>query len=409
MSFYLNPPSIQAQCSAAINNLLEESQELVIANGSICEFISDEELNASGFETLKNQMRNYMSVISALMSAISIDIQDYKYLSGAVGIEVLDGDVIEKKIEEAKGKKDSFRNKAQEFRNEGDISNEPLIYNWKYAKADLFDAFADLEQKKEEHWQEKVDKYIQIESDTASLFCFGNSIRSAAADGLSALGKNFQNGVFTNTSDGAIAEMNSKVHRFESQHSVAFEGAGFELFGKTMYSNLKIIDDSQAKKIVDFFSAVERIDDSQKTTPIGGKGLGKVVSRFNIIYAGSKAIETNIEENETEVTDVVSDVVVETGNALLNDAIQAGCVKIGTAVGTLCCPGIGTLVGSIAGYALGLIVCDYYNKEIANEANKEWVSEDLEIVFEGPQGEDFENGWLVNQVTDSSVPTERPI
>ena len=93
----LVPASIKAQCSAGIIRLQEDNQALDIAQKSIENFITDDSIQSVSFQSLKQQLADYQSIISCMKSANDNDIEDYQFLSNAVGTDVLDGKVVELK------------------------------------------------------------------------------------------------------------------------------------------------------------------------------------------------------------------------------------------------------------------------------------------------------------------------
>ena len=90
----LYPSAIQAQCQSVIDILHADNANLLATSASVSAFVDDIEIESISFDQLKLQCSNYIDVINSIIEVNNSDIADYQTLSGAVGSEVLEGDVI---------------------------------------------------------------------------------------------------------------------------------------------------------------------------------------------------------------------------------------------------------------------------------------------------------------------------
>ncbi|MEF9916835.1 MAG: hypothetical protein RR746_05675 [Lachnospiraceae bacterium] len=125
-----------------------------------------------------------------------------------------------------------------------------------------------------------------------------------------------------------------------------------------------------------------------KNADIVGKcgTIGNAVSYAGILLDTSSHFVQNVEARESEgkiVADTATDIVFGLGEM----AVSAGCAKVGMAIGTAICPGLGTVGGVIVGAAVGWLGSAAYKyltekPIINNKSIKERVSEGTEDLID---------------------------
>ena len=193
---YLNPETMKAQCDKAIRNLEKDNESLDTVNKSLDTFINNTDIQSSAFDTLKQQLSDYKSITKAMNTANDSDIADYETLKGAVGDEVLDGDVIlTNKINSGESwqidEETSERYHDMSLREENEIvSAYYQMKEWYYSN------LADVNRRLYEKWQEKEDRYDAIETATRELFSSSEGLRAAIDAGISDMAGAFRGGAY---------------------------------------------------------------------------------------------------------------------------------------------------------------------------------------------------------------------
>lgn len=113
-------------------------------------------------------------------------------------------------------------------------------------------------------------------------------------------------------------------------------------FKKTMKRNVNILDD---------FKLSGYLKKSDNLLTKGGKALGAVGTVFTV----KENVEANLIVNgKLQVTpDRVQDTITDTG---IDVVTGAGAAAAGAAIGTLCCPGVGTAAGAVIGAVVGIVI-----------------------------------------------------
>lgn len=199
----LNPNNIKEECNSAIRKLENDNEAIRVAEDSLNTFFSDGEIKSEAFGTLRQQMSDYITVLQALRTANNSDIADFTTLQSSVGDEILiGGQILEQKSQAEKQKKadeataESYERKARNTA----LPWKKGYYNW---KADQYWDMAEMNRRLYLLWQEKEDRYDEIEGATSGLFASAVSMRTAAEAGLSSIGGAFQNGVYAPDSNAS--------------------------------------------------------------------------------------------------------------------------------------------------------------------------------------------------------------
>lgn len=105
---------------------------------------------------------------------------------------------------------------------------------------------------------------------------------------------------------------------------------------------------------------------------------GRAVGYLSVVSNIGEEMYDNYLEGETEVSEYISDAVVEGVAGIGSMAVSAGCAKVGAALGTaIPIPVVGTVVGAVAGFGIGYIGAKVYDS-IVTEDLKEMASEFVE-------------------------------
>lgn len=117
---------------------------------------------------------------------------------------------------------------------------------------------------------------------------------------------------------------------------------------------------------------------SYKTFGNAATALGHI----SIVADAIDGIHKNISTGES-TTDIVSDVIVDVSAGIGSMAIGTGCAKVGAAIGTLIpIPGVGTAVGAVAGFALGMVGSNIFNNVVDDDA-KDKIGDTVSDFFDG--------------------------
>lgn len=193
---YLNPQHIREQSDGAIRMLQKDNTSLDTVENSLDIFMADEKLKSEAFKALKQQIKDYRTILQSLRLANESDIIDHETLKSSVGDEVLDGKNILTQQALALDAKARDENSAADYRTKQSGTDNiimKLYYGW---KASRYDDLAAIDQKLYEAWFAKEEQYNAIEQTTAYLFSASGGTRQAVEAGLADLGKVFQAGVY---------------------------------------------------------------------------------------------------------------------------------------------------------------------------------------------------------------------
>ena len=200
---YLNPTKIKEECDSAIQKLENDNEAIRVAENSLNTLLNDSEIKSEAFDALKFQMSDYITVLQAMRTANNSDIADFTILKSSVGDEVLIGGNILKQKAAALRQKAADEETAQEYEREANKAFWPWesrYYSW---KANQYWNMAEIDQRLYLMWQEKEDRYDEIEGTTSGLFLATNAMRAAAEAGLCAINNAFQNGAYVSDRNAA--------------------------------------------------------------------------------------------------------------------------------------------------------------------------------------------------------------
>lgn len=193
---YLNPDNLRGQCDAAVMKLLKDNAATYAVEKNLDTFIGNGQIISTAFQALKQQISDYKTVLQAMRTANQSDIDDFMLLKLRLGNQELNGAVILEQKESALAAKKSDEKNAEKYRqkarNERTLSLR-LYYSNKVA---VYKAMAEADQNLYHAWQEKENRYNEIEGCTSGLFTNGAAMRAAAENALNSIKGAFQNGKY---------------------------------------------------------------------------------------------------------------------------------------------------------------------------------------------------------------------
>lgn len=192
MGLKLNPAILKDQAQSIIDNLKEDNQSLLHVLDTIEQFTGNTDLKSVAWDNMKAQLSNHEAVIQGLLCANEMVIQNSVTLCGSIGDEKLDEDELKDQIEHLEiannnlsGIKTSLESCIKSTASiGGDVSG---LYN---AVAN-YNLIIQLNDRKIEDLEEKIQKLYQIETQTNSLYSDAESLYSSVESGITAINKSW--------------------------------------------------------------------------------------------------------------------------------------------------------------------------------------------------------------------------
>lgn len=198
---YLNPGTIKAESDSAIGVLKNDNKSIEKIRKGLEKFASDDELTSQAFNTLKQQIMDYMVVLQAMTDANNLDLQDYSTLKNSVGDEELDGSVILRQKKDAIQARDSARTTASEYRSKARSAFWPWESSSYLSQASSYDNLADKNDEIRKKMEEKEQKYDDIDTNTSDLFSESAQFRLLAQNALADIKGAYKNGKYSPNMD----------------------------------------------------------------------------------------------------------------------------------------------------------------------------------------------------------------
>ena len=191
------PDEMKRQCDAAVDILEKDIQTFDSVAKSLQAFIADDELAGKAYGTLKNQIKDYLSVISALTAANEMDIEEIRALKPAIGIEELRGGQILRGMADARADMENSRERAAEYRRleRGEWLGSPMVSFYVQA-AGYYETCAWLAERRYKKWQEKERIYNEKEAMTMRALTRSRGMREAAKAALEDITGAFRDGAY---------------------------------------------------------------------------------------------------------------------------------------------------------------------------------------------------------------------
>lgn len=270
---YLNPVDIVRQSVYAIWNLEKDNDAVAIAENKLCDFANDTELQGDAFDTLKQQISDYSTVLQALRSANDSDIADFDTLAKSVGTSVLDGSVIIPEKNNAYNDMLSYNDTANSYLARANNCSwwEYLLGTSQYymQMAAHYAYLASVSEEIFHEFEAKEEAYDDIESATQGLFSASESTRQAAKNALKSMANSFVDGkyvpdmeaawridivncyyerVFTETDDGTLTINMQEVEKILKKDAADITPQEYEVITLAFLN----ADESELEKIIQY-------------------------------------------------------------------------------------------------------------------------------------------------------------
>lgn len=193
----LIPRTMQEQCDSALRILETDNQSIKAVQNRLEEFIMNDELDSKAFYALKQQISDYLTLASGMLSANDLDIADLYRLKEAVGEEELLGDAIQNYESNALSDMSTYMNQASVYvRKASGVPAMNPLHTWYQELALYYETRGILAERKYNKYQEMKQKYDEIEALTRDLFTRSENLRFMVKQGLEQIGKAFRNGTY---------------------------------------------------------------------------------------------------------------------------------------------------------------------------------------------------------------------
>lgn len=193
----LIPRTMQEQCDSALRILETDNQSIKAVQNRLEEFIMNDELDSKAFYALKQQISDYLTLASGMLSANDLDIADLHRLKEAVGEEELLGDAIQNYESNALSDMSTYMNQASVYvRKASGVPAMNPLHTWYQELALYYETRGILAERKYNKYQEMKQKYDEIEALTRDLFARSENLRFMVKQGLEQIGKAFRDGTY---------------------------------------------------------------------------------------------------------------------------------------------------------------------------------------------------------------------
>ena len=309
----LYPADIKSQCDSATAILTQDNADIGNVRKNLENFITDDELVSKTYSTLKLQISDYLSILSAMTAANDMDIADLQTLKASVGSEELLGEVILSSKEAARDEKNYFEDEVSKYCQKAESEAWWSVERaWYQDLANLNAVRALLAKRRYDRWVEKEHKFDNINFTTKKLFTHSQTFRKAAQDGLAAVTKAFQDGKYiidvnAEWRTAVYAENNRRIEEIKSGFMTEKEEGTLVYDWKKIEEWLKKdadeVTDLEYLAFVDIMSGMSNEDLGRlfSTAQISVDWLG---SGYNVSEVMKKASETYllVAQMEAELT-----------------------------------------------------------------------------------------------------------
>ena len=193
----LIPQTMKEQCDSALRILEQDNRNIKTVQKRLEEFVMNDELDSEAFCALKQQVSDYLTLSSGMISANDLDIADLYRLKEAVGEEELLGDAIQNYESNALSDMSTYMNQASVYVRKASLvpAMSPL-HTWYQELALYYETRGILAERKYNQYQEMKQRYDEIEALTRDLFTRSENLRYTVKQGLEQIGNAFQNGTY---------------------------------------------------------------------------------------------------------------------------------------------------------------------------------------------------------------------
>jgi len=188
----LIPARIITQSNAAINKLQADNELLRAARTAMGGFIGDGTNYSRGINNLKRKMEDYQRVGDGFIQANDADIVDHQKLINLVGDQELFGSDILRQIRDCLNNRGFYNRRIdhyQSVRNNTSWAQRNLAFwDWTYSRARNsqrnYENLRDINNEILARYEQKRDRYNEIEQATRELFTTGCELRAKAKLGV---------------------------------------------------------------------------------------------------------------------------------------------------------------------------------------------------------------------------------
>jgi len=180
----LFPLILGGQCDNAIRNLQEKYAVLDSVNTAIDGIKGDNMMSGNAFVNIKRHMGDHRLISDAIRDAAESEETDFVRLKETIGTEILIGSVILRNKESAEKADKYYTDKINECRIELVITAPPAVYSLYDKMLSHYTMLSKANEKILHAWEEKEDRYNEIEQNTMWLFSRTLDVRMAIKKGL---------------------------------------------------------------------------------------------------------------------------------------------------------------------------------------------------------------------------------
>lgn len=242
---YLDPVALLEQSKSATYHLEKDNEAFAAAEAGLYAFHYDTELEGEAFNSLKQHVIDYTTVLRALRSANDSDIADFKRLTKKAGLVTLDGAKILQGKKNAYDEMCRYSDLRDEYANKAENCNawECVcgIYLYYLNKAGKYANLSNKQVEIYNEYRDKENKYDDIQSETSSLFTASSSLRSYARKALEEITKAFVDGQYVLNMDATW-----RTNLYMSYYNRIFKDNGDGTFNIAMEEVEKILDKDAA-------------------------------------------------------------------------------------------------------------------------------------------------------------------
>lgn len=194
MGFFLDPNEVKTQAGSMITAYDNDNNTLQQMKTNISSFSAESSLSGQAWDGAKAQLSGHQTIIDAFISSNNGMIADSRTLSAAVGGEELDQDKLEQEIQELEADVSSLASKINGCRYSIGNLSPKLSTEARAKKVNHYNKLAsnygqqlNINNENIAELKKKLEKLLEIESSTSSLFTFSAEVNYAIGLGIGSL------------------------------------------------------------------------------------------------------------------------------------------------------------------------------------------------------------------------------
>lgn len=169
-SDFLYPDRIKEDCIRKTEIIREECEIIEELYESVLAFINDDEIISNRFESLRIQLKGYLTVIKLLEQSMLVQMQDLAVLKDAVGYETLLGSVIKPNMRRALQRYKDYMELSRQYSNYAQSVVSPSLSSYYIQTSLSYKNLAMVWYGVYEQWKQKEILYDSIDYATRGLF-----------------------------------------------------------------------------------------------------------------------------------------------------------------------------------------------------------------------------------------------